>query len=115
MKFFSRGLFVDMQLESDRLKKTTYTVTHLRRTLIDILEHGQGVCIRFRVIGEMWQSNFVRIVSVTEQRVLVNDEVMSKLLSIEISKIIQFEIDHRFKGLEPYNHYDITWDNKDHP
>ena len=99
-----------MQPENASVKKTTYTVTHLRQMLIDILEHGQSVCIRFRAIGEMWQTNFVRLVSVTEQRILVNDEVVNKLISLELSKIMQFEIDHRFKGLEPFYHYEVTLD-----
>lgn len=110
MRFFIRLLFVAMRLDNERLERQTYTVTHLRRTLIDILEHGQNVCVRFRAMGEMWQTNFVRVVSVTEQRVLVNDETRNQLISVELSRIVQFEIDHRFKGLEPHNHYEVSLD-----
>ena len=100
-----------MWREDENVKKTSYSVTLLKRTLIDILEHGQNVCVRFRLIGEMWQPHFVRVVGITESRVLVNDEVKNNLTSIELSKVMQFEIDHRFKGIEPHFHYDVAPDN----
>ncbi|HEY0656598.1 MAG TPA: hypothetical protein VGD65_25870 [Chryseosolibacter sp.] len=100
-----------MRWEDANVKKTTYSVTLLKQTLIDILEHGPGVCVHFRLIGELWQPHFVRIVGITDHRVLVNDEVRNKLISIDLSRVMQFEIDHRFKGIEPLNHYDVIPDS----
>jgi hypothetical protein len=58
-------------------------------------------------MGEMWQNSFVRIVSISEGRVLINDEVRNKLVSVDLNRIMQFELDHRFKGYEPHFHYDV--------
>jgi hypothetical protein len=93
------------------VKKTTYSITHLKATLIDLLEHGQNVCVHFRLMGELWQPHFVRVVNVVDSKVLVNDEIKNKIFSIDLSRIMQFEIDHPFKGIEPHNHYDIVPDN----
>ena len=87
------------------------SVLRLKQLLIDIKEHGQGVCIRFRSLCEMWQTNMMRVVAVTDNRVLVNDEVSNKLISLDINHVMQFEVDHKFKGLEPYFHYDVIPDN----
>lgn len=100
-----------MPLEEEIVKETTYSVVHLKQILIDIKEHGQNVCVHFRLIGELWQTNFVRVLNVVDNRVLVNDEAKNKLISIDLSRVIQFEIDHRFKGIEPHNHYDVVPDN----
>lgn len=95
--------------ETDNLKEaTTFSTTHLKQALYDIKEHGTNVCVRFRLLGEMWQTNFVRIVNITESRVLVNDETKNQLRSFDIHQIMQFEIDHRFKNLEPHNHYNVV-------
>ena len=100
-----------MRWEEAKVKKTNYSVPKLKSTLIDILENGQNVCVHFRLVGELWQPHFVRVVNVTDNRVLVNDEVRHQLISIELSRIIQFEIDHRFKGIEPHNHFDVILDD----
>lgn len=94
--------------ETDSLKDaTTFSLSHLKQALFDIKEHGPNVCVRFRFIGQMWQPNFVRIVNLTDTRVLVSDEVKNQLISFELNHVMQFEIDHRFKGLEPHNHYNV--------
>jgi hypothetical protein len=100
-----------MRLGDDILKNTTtYTLVHLKQLLIDIQEHGQGVCVRFRTIGEMWQPNFVRVVNLSDNRILVNDEVRNKLLIVNLTSVMQFEVDHKFKGIEPHYHYNVTVD-----
>jgi hypothetical protein len=100
-----------MRLEEAKVKKTTYSITHLKQVLVDIKEHGPNVCVRFRLLGELWQTGFVRIVNVIDNRVLINDDARNKLLSMDLSLVMQFEIDHRFKGIEPHNHYDVIPDN----
>jgi hypothetical protein len=95
------------------MNKTTsvISVLQLRQLLIDIKENGQGICVRFRSLGEMWQTNMMRVVAVTDNRVLINDEVSNKLISLDLNHVMQFEVDHKFKGLEPYFHYDIIPDS----
>jgi hypothetical protein len=83
-------------------------VTQLKQLLTDIKEHGESVCVRFRSLGEMWQMNMVRVVAITDNRALLNDEVKNKLISIDLNHVMQFEVDHKFKGLEPYFHYDVV-------
>lgn len=90
------------------MKRDWLSVLELRQQLIDILEHGPNVCVRFRLLGEMWMVNMMRIVNVTENRVLIHDEIANKLLSIQLDHVMQFEIDNRFKELQPHNHYDIV-------
>lgn len=90
------------------MNKITISVLELRQVLVDIKEHGHHVCVRFRLMGEMWFQSFTRVVSVTESRVLVNDEGKNKLISVDVNQVIQFEIDHRFKGWEPHFHYDVV-------
>jgi hypothetical protein len=83
------------------------SATTLRQALIDIMEHGPNVCVRFRLIGQLWQPGFVRVVAVNDNHILVNDEFKNQLIHINLDMIVQFEVDHKFKRLEPHNHYDI--------
>lgn len=85
------------------------SVTELNRLLITIAEKRMGVCFRFRLMGEMWYPNFVRVLKVTDKIVLLNDEVSNKLISVsDISSIIQFELDASFHNYEPHFHYEVT-------
>lgn len=88
-------------------KKTLLSATELKRIIIDIKEHGPDTCIRFRLIGEMWQVNMMRIITVTENRVLVHDGIANRLLSIDLNNVMQFEIDTRFQDIQPHYHYEV--------
>jgi hypothetical protein len=89
-------------------KPTTYSILELRQALLDIKEHAPHVCVRFRLLGELWQEHMMRVVSVTEQRVMVHDEVIDKLISIDLNRVVQFELDGKFKVLQPHHHYTIV-------
>ena len=89
-------------------KKRAVTELELKRILIDICEHHVDVCFRFRLTGQMWYDQFVRVVTVAEDRILFNNEVLQKLLTIDLKQIAQFEIDGKFREIEPNTHYDIT-------
>jgi len=91
-------------------KESSLSSTKLRQLLIDLKEHGTNTCVRYRLIGDMWQTDFMRVVSVSEDRVLLNDETMNKLFSIPLNSIIQIELDHKFKEYQPHNHYTIHLD-----
>lgn len=88
-------------------KKTLLSALELKRLLIDIKDHEPNICVRFRLIGEMWQVYMTRIITITENRVLVHDETSNKLISIDLNNVMQFEIDARFRDIEPYYHYEV--------
>ena len=90
----------------------SFSVLELKQILIDIKEHGPHVCFRFRLLGNMWQKNFVRIVNISDNRILVNDETTNRLVSIDLNNVVQFEIDHSFKMIDPHFHYNVVWDKK---
>lgn len=94
------------------MNKTTnrFSVLQLKQLLIDINEHAPNVCVRFRLLGEMWQPNMVRMISITDNRALVNDEVKNKLISVDLTSVVQFEMDNKFKGFQPYFHYEVVPD-----
>lgn len=88
-------------------KKTLLSAPELKRILIDIKDHEPHICVRFRLIGEMWQVYMMRIITITENRVLVHDETSNKLISVDLNNVMQFEIDTRFRDIEPYYHYEV--------
>ena len=57
----------------------------------------------------MWYQNFVRVLKVTEQGIILNDEIKNRLYSLpDLSSIIQFELDGSIYGFEPHFHYDVS-------
>jgi hypothetical protein len=95
-------------------EKTLVSVLELKRLVIEIKEHNQSICLRYRLLGNMWKPNFVRIVNVSENRMMVNDEIENKLISLDLGNIIQFELDSKFQNFEPFYHYEVSpyLDNK---
>ena len=92
------------------MTKDTLTTLELKQSLIALKEHAPNTCIRLRMLGEMWQEFFQRIISISEERVLLHDEVKNKLQSFPILQVMQFDIDHRFRELQPHNHYSVEPD-----
>ena len=83
-------------------------VLELRQLLVELQEHRPDICIRYRLMGKMWAQNFLRIVHVTEQGVVLNDETSNKVITLpHLSHIIQFEIDKAFQSYHPYFHYEV--------
>jgi|SRR5690348_14030352 len=84
------------------------SVVALRRLLVELKEHRPDICIRYRLIGKMWAEHFLRIIRMTEQGVVVNDETSNELINIpDLSHIMQMELDKPFQIYQPYFHYDI--------
>ena len=84
-------------------------VLELKRLLYELKEHRPDICFRFRLIGQMWASNFLRVVHVTERGVLLNDEISNRFISLpDLSQVIQFEIDKSFQTFHPHFHYDVV-------
>lgn len=88
--------------------KSLISVLELKRLLVDLKQKRPDICFRYRLLGEMWMTNAMRVVTVTEKGVLLNDEPNNKLLSIsDLSLIMQFEIDAPFQGFQPHFHYHV--------
>lgn len=83
-------------------------VLALKRLLIELKEHRPDICIRFRLIGQMWMDSFLRVNSVTDRGVLLSSDTSNQFMGIaDLSQIMQFEIDKPFQLYQPYFHYDI--------
>lgn len=88
--------------------KNLISVIDLRRLLTDLHEKRQDVCIRYRMLGELWMPNFMSVFHVSEKGVMLIDEVNHMHISIiDLANVMQFEIDQPFQGFHPYFHYEV--------
>lgn len=91
--------------------KKALTILELKRLLIEIQEQRPDICVRYRLMGEMWKPHFFRIILITDTGGFFRDESNDRLMHIStLDKIIQFEIDHSFQQFQPHFHYDIVID-----
>jgi len=85
------------------------SVLELKRLLVTIVDSYSTVCIRYRILGEMWQPHFMRVIRVTENGVVLEDERNQRMVILaDLSQIMQFEIDGRIHQYVPNNHYEVT-------
>jgi hypothetical protein len=97
------------QLSNLGKAKTLIHVLELKRLIFDIRDRRPDICIRFRMLGEMWAKSFCHIIQITEQTLLLQDEGDQRLIAInDLSSIMQFEIDYAFLGYQPHFHYNVT-------
>lgn len=94
---------------------TKVAVLALRRLFVELKEHRPDICVRYRLMGQMWAQNFMRVTDVSEHGASLHDEHSDKHVSIsDLSKIMQFELDKAFQTYQPHNHYDVVligeWD-----
>ena len=88
--------------------KKTLSIPELKRLLYEIRDRQPYTCIRVRFIGEMWQQDFLRVVSTNEDEVIFSNEASGKLLKVkDLATIMQFELDHNFHQFLAYFHYDV--------
>lgn len=105
MHLLRRALNIDQMNEA----RKKVAVLELRRLLVELKEHRPDICIRYRLIGQMWAAHFLRIVQVTDEGVILNDETSNKLVTIpELAQIMQFETDKPFQLYQPYYHYEVV-------
>lgn len=90
------------------LNKTLISVPELKRLLVDLLEKRPDICVRFRLLGELWSINFLRTIRITEKGGIFLDEVQGLVSVSDLNFIMQFEIDKPFQGFQPYYHYEVT-------
>lgn len=89
--------------------KTLISALELKRILVEITEKQPGVSLRYRLMGEMWQPNFMRVLKVTGKGVMLNDEQKNKLIVLpDLNMIVQFELDVRFQHYQPHFHYSVS-------
>ena len=85
------------------------SISELKRLLYDLHDKQSYTCIRFRLLGEMWQKNFFRIFSINDDTAIFSDEISGRLLKIaDLMSIMQFELDHNFQQFIAYFHYDVS-------
>lgn len=92
------------------------SVLELRRLLYTIVDNRLATCFRYRLLGEMWQPNFLRVVEITDKGVMLNDETNNTFKCLgDLSQIMQFEIDVAVHSFMPHNHYEIELCEKSNP
>jgi hypothetical protein len=87
---------------------TEVTVLELRRLLVELAEHNTNVCIRLRSLGDMWQTNFCKVLKLTEEGVALVDDSANKLFFVQdLNNVMQFEIDGQYQNYQPHYHYTV--------
>ncbi len=80
----------------------------LKGLLLDLKDKRPDVCIRFRLLGEMWAENFMRVIMITEKGAIFNDESINEFVNVsDLANIMQFEVDNRFQNFQPHYHYEV--------
>jgi hypothetical protein len=90
------------------MNKTLISVLELRRLLVDLGEKRPDICVRFRLLGELWNVNFLRVIRITEKGAVLLDESLGLVSVSDLNFVMQFEIDRPFQGFQPYYHYEVT-------
>lgn len=86
--------------------KTLVSTIELKRLLVELKEKRSDIHIRIRLIGQMWKPNFMVIVGITDKGIILNDPVENTLIFLtDLSRVMQFETDAAFQGIQPHHHY----------
>jgi hypothetical protein len=96
-----------MLIPQSKESKNLISTLELRRLLIELKDKRPDVGVRFRTLGEMWTPYFMRILYNTEKGIVLAEVPSNKIISIvDLSMVMQFELDTRFQNYEPYFHYE---------
>jgi hypothetical protein len=88
--------------------KTLISRLELKRLLTELKDLRPDICFRYRLVGEMWKPNFMRIVDVNEKGAVLIDETTDKLVFLHtLIQVVQFEIDAKFQMIQPHFHYEV--------
>jgi len=89
-------------------KSSPIHVLELRRLLYELKDRRPDICVRFRLIGEMWQPSFLQLFKFTENGVvLVHPTTNQHVLVSDLYKVIQFEVESTFQMYRPHFHYKV--------
>jgi hypothetical protein len=90
------------------LTQSHISILELKRLLFLIKDSKLDICIRFRIIGKLWQTDYMRIIEIFEHGAILRDERNGRFTLIsDLHYIMQFELDSSFQHYEPYFHYTI--------
>lgn len=85
------------------------SVNEFKKMLATISDCRAEIGLRYRLIGEMWEQNYMRILRFTDFGLLLNDSSKNRVVVIrDLSQIMQFEIDASFHHYQPYFHYNVN-------
>ena len=90
------------------VNKTLISMLELKRLMVDLSEKRPDICIRFRLLGELWNMTFLRVMRVPDKGAVLLDESHGLVSVSDLNFIMQFEIDKPFQGFQPYYHYEVT-------
>lgn len=91
--------------------KDLVSVLELKQLLVTIVDARLQTCFRYRLLGEMWKPNFVRVLKAVDKGVLLHDEIKNQLISIpDLQQIVQFEIDQAVHAFRPHFHYGLVFE-----
>lgn len=80
----------------------------LKRLVQELADLRPDISFRYRLIGEMWQTNFLTILQVTEKGAVLVEETTRRLFIIpDLTSVMQFELDQAFRQFAPHNHYTV--------
>ena len=86
-------------------------ILELKRLLFLIKDSKLDIRIRVRFIGKMWQTDYMRIIELSETKMTLFDERNRTFILIRnLCCIMQFELDSAFQQYEPNFHYTISED-----
>ena len=84
------------------------TTIELRALLQELVDHQSGVCVRPRLLGQMWMPNFLRPVRMVGKGIILFDETIMEYKVIqELRDVMQIEVDAPYKDVQPFFHYDV--------
>ena len=88
--------------------RKTVKVQELLKLLMEVQQSNADVNVRVRLMGGMWENNFMRVARAATNVVMLTSETTGKsLLLSDVSVIVQFELDTRFQHYQANFHYDV--------
>jgi hypothetical protein len=84
------------------------TTIQLKALLQELVDHQPNVCVRLRLLGQMWMPNFMRPVRMLGKGIILFDEtIMEYKVVQELRDVMQFELDSPYKEAQPFFHYEV--------
>ena len=85
------------------------TVTELRNMLYRLQDKSPDTCVRFRLIGKVWNDSFVNVRDVSDLGIVfVNRNAADQLLNISnLANVVQFELETSFENYRAHFHYSV--------
>ena len=97
--------------EANPLRAQTVSFIQLKALLTSIKDGNNPVHVRFRVLGGMWQRDFMEVIDVDDDRIIFKSENGGKLIILnDMKMIVQFELYHSLAAYQPNYHYTVVPD-----